>query len=256
MWGYTGYSHRKDYRMVLLEPILIMRGNISRRDGTMNIVRHYQSRLAHVVSEPDTGIYNAINKGIALATGQVIGILNSDDICCEGSLAAVVNNFNISDADIVYGNIEKLRVLNGKEYHLPARPDISKMQETMSLLHPATFVKHSVYKEKGMYDERFRISADYEFLLRCLTKGVNFHYLDRALTVFSMQGASNISCTSYEEGYQVLQLYNTGHQAAMKKLIGKCKRKRFIRNLVWGTASLFGMKRALERRLVKKWSAK
>ncbi len=223
-------------------------------DGTVDIIQRYESQLHYWVSEPDGGIYQAMNKGLAKATGHIIGILNADDYYLPDALQTVATAHQQQTANIYYGHMKKLMEINGKSYFKPAAPNLSLMQQTMSILHPATFVCKKVYDEIGGFDEQYRISADYEFLLRAYTKGYHFQHIEQALTVFRMGGVSNLNCDSYREGYQILKQYNTGHQQAMKQLIGRCERKRRLRKIINTLANSLGLQRMLQRRQEKKWS--
>lgn len=159
-------------------------------DRTMEIVQRYKGKIAKIISESDEGIYDAMNKGIALSTGHIIGILNADDWYENDAVERVVACFEKNDSDIVYGDI-RFVWSDDKIEDAPKTKELSELWCSMVVRHPATFVKQEVYQSMGRYDTRYPIAADYEFILRCYTRGVKFSYLPYALTNFRMNGVSN-----------------------------------------------------------------
>lgn len=222
-------------------------------DGTLDIIKKYESKITQLVSEKDSGIYNAMNKGLALANGEIIAILNADDYYYPETIQWVADQFDQSKADVVYGDLTKLRVLNNKQYFKTIQPDINLMEQTMPIFHPATFVKKEVYDKVGRFNENYQLSADYDFIYKTYKAGFQFDYLPKTLTVFRIGGATAVNCRTYEEGYQILKSYQSPHAPEMKNLIGKCKRKNTIRKIANTLISLFGLKSWNEKRLVKKW---
>lgn len=222
-------------------------------DGTLDIIKKYESKIHTFISEKDTGIYNAMNKGLKLAKGDVIAILNADDYYYPETIQLVVNQFEKSKVDVVYGNMTKLRELNGQEYLKEVQPDITLMEKTMPIFHPATFIKKAVYDKMGGFNESYQLSADYDFIYRVYQAEFQFDYLPKSLAVFRIGGASNINCNSYKEGYQILKSHNSPYAGEMKRLITKCQFKNFLRTIVTFWITLFGLKSWNERRLAKKW---
>lgn len=222
-------------------------------DKTLEIVERYKSSISKVVSEKDSGIYNAMNKGLKLATGQIIALLNADDYYYPETIELVVKQFEQNNADVVYGDLTKLRVLNGQEYLKDLKPDIRLMEKTMPIFHPSTFIKKHVYDKIGGFNESYKLSADYDFIYKAYKAEFTFDYLPTSLAVFRIGGASNTNCNSYKEGYQILKSYQSPFSGEMKKLITKCKFKNFMRSIVSGGIKLFGLTKWNEKRLVKKW---
>ena len=222
-------------------------------DGTLDIIKKYKSNIDTFISEKDTGIYNAMNKGLKLAKGDVIAILNADDYYYPETIESVVNQFESSSADVVYGNMTKLRELNAQEYFKEVEPDISIIEKTMPIFHPATFIKKKVYDAVGEFNEVYRLSADYDFIYRVYKSGFQFEYLPKSLAVFRIGGVSNVNCNSYKEGYQILKSHNSPHAPAMKSLITKCQIKNLLRSTFSFGITLLGLKSWNERRLARKW---
>src|SRR5207253_2106103 len=141
-----------------------------------------------------------MNKGIAMATGDVIGILNSDDRYLSGALTAVEAAFRSGDADIVYGDTET--VYDGEtRIHLA---NLSEIRDRMSVGHPACFVRRAAYAKWGVFDPRYRIAADYDFLLRCYLGGARFTHVDQVLARFHYGGVSSgATATSRHEVFEI-----------------------------------------------------
>lgn len=150
------------------------------------------------ISEADNGIYDAMNKGINMATGDVIGILNSDDFYTNPMvIKTVVTVFETKDCDAVYGD---LVYVNAKDKHKVVRTwnageyEASKFRFGWMPPHPAFFVKRHVYEEHGLYDTSLRTSADYELMLRFLYRHkIPVAYLPQCLVCMRTGGHSNAS---------------------------------------------------------------
>ncbi len=143
-------------------------------DGTLDIIERYKDKIAKVVSEKDGGIFDAFNKGIAMATGDIVGILNSDDFYASDSVIQdVMEKFAASSADTVYGDLEYVdpvdtsKVIRGwkaGEYRK------SRFRSGWMPPHPTFFVKRSLYDRYGGFNTWMKISNDYELELRFLYK--------------------------------------------------------------------------------------
>ncbi len=142
-------------------------------DGTLAIINEYADRIAHIISEPDKGIYDAMNKGIALATGDVIGILNSDDFYPHSEVISnVVKVFERNpDIDMVLGNVE---FVNPDNLQQVVRQYSSfnfspwKLRFGFMPAHPAAFIKKSAYDLVGKYKLGYIIAADFDMFVRLL----------------------------------------------------------------------------------------
>ena len=223
------------------------------KDNTLNIIKKYEDKIAQFISEKDSGIYNAMNKGLALTKGEIIGILNADDYYFENILQQVVDVFSTSQSDIVYGNIVKLRTIQSKDYLKEVAPNISLMERTMPIFHPATFVKKSVYEKIGNFNEKYKLSADYDFIYRAYKNNIKFEYIPQPLTVFRVDGISSINCQSYKEGYKILVSNGSPYDKEMKRLVLKCKIKTLFRTIFNFFIRIFGLTKWNEKRLINKW---
>lgn len=137
-------------------------------DGTLGILQKYQNKIKYI-SEPDTGIYDAMNKGIALATGDIIGILNSDDVLFDKEIIdKVVNSFS-SDVDCVYGNVILVNESNKiVRNYSSANFKLKDFEFGHMPPHPSFYVRKEEFQKFGHYNTSFKISADYDLLLRFL----------------------------------------------------------------------------------------
>ena len=163
-------------------------------DGTREMIEAYAEQHKNVkwVSEKDNGIYDAINKGIRLATGDVIGFLHSDDVLYSpDSIGQIAAAFEQNQADVVYGDLQYMRgnkvVRRWKSNAFNPRA----LKYGWMPPHPTVYVRREVYQQVGEYDSWFRISADYDMILRIFTAGYNTHYIPEVLVCMETGGASN-----------------------------------------------------------------
>ncbi len=168
-------------------------------DGTLKIVEKYKDRIDKIVSEPDEGIFDAMNKGIKMATGEVVGILNADDFYASPRvLKKVVEKFRATKADCLWGDLVYVgpdnteRVIRRWESS-PYRG--GKFQKGWMPPHPTFFVKKEIYEEYGGFNKKFRkVSADYELMLRFLEKHkIKSAYIPEVLVKMRGGGNSNRS---------------------------------------------------------------
>jgi len=204
-------------------------------DGTREMIESYAKAHKNVrwVSEPDDGIYNAINKGIKIATGDVIGFLHSDDVFNSAdSIEQIAHAFDESGADIVYGDLQYVRA--GKV----VRRWQSNAFHPRSLKygwmppHPTMYVRREVYAQVGPYDEWFRISADYDMILRLFQADYKTHYIPFVLVSMETGGASNkdtkARLSKTQEDFLVLKKNHVG--AGL--LTVACKQLRKIKQFI------------------------
>jgi len=148
---------------------IVVDGNSA--DGTVEVIKKYESKFRGCmrwISEPDKGIYDAMNKGISMASGDVISILNSDDLYFDQYvLEEISNTFKETDADLVFSDVYYFSNKCGSEKFIRkwfGRPGCISLGWIPP--HPGVFVKKHVYQSKGLFDTSYSIAADYDFLLR------------------------------------------------------------------------------------------
>lgn len=175
-------------------------------DRTLDIVDKYKNSMAIIQSETDSGVYDAMNKGISLTTGDIIGIINSDDWYEPDLFVEVRKSFIESNADVVHGKLNSIHNDGKVETH--GTDNIEKIRYTMNIYHPTLFVKREIYKMYGMFDLRYKIAADYDFVLRLFVNNISFFYLDRIFTNYRSGGLSDryyLKCA--EEVKRISQSY-------------------------------------------------
>lgn len=165
-------------------------------DGTMDIIRSYRDKITRIVSEPDNNHFEAMNKGIGLATGDIIAFLHSDDIFeSENIVEKVMNVFLNTNVDCVWGDLVYV------SKHNPAK--VVRYWRSCSYKrnlflygwmppHPTLFVKKSIYEKYGYFNTHLPISADYELMIRFLHKhGIIGYYIPEILVRMRTGGLSN-----------------------------------------------------------------
>lgn len=159
-------------------------------DGTLDIIKKYEDKITYWVSEPDNGLYDAMNKGIRIASGEIIGIINSDDWYNQGAFEEVVNCFAKSDCEIVYGDMITVADTGVLLRKCAAKINQDHIYFRMIYSHATVFVKRYVYEKYGVFDCRYKIVADYDAMLRFYSQGVVFTYLPFDVAFFRIGGVS------------------------------------------------------------------
>lgn len=168
-------------------------------DGTTDIFAQYGESIDLVISEPDTGIYNAINKGIANCQGSLIGLMHAGDRYIGDIFAEIVSLHDVDPEAILYGAIKTMK--NGV-FSAVWGWNHNELVNGM-IPHLGCFVPISVYRRYGMYDESYRIAADYDAFLRFYKAGVKFVFIDRIVCEFNLDGISSRSSLTAEETYKI-----------------------------------------------------
>lgn len=155
-------------------------------DGTVKIIRKNASVVTKWISENDSGISDAFNKGIDMCSGEIIGLVNSDDWLETRAVEVAVKS--ISDADLVYGEVqfwfnEKLATVT-KSDHL-------KLRMGMTIAHPACFVRKDLYRRFGKFNLKYKVAMDYDLMMRFLHHGASFQKVNMILTNMRTEGVSD-----------------------------------------------------------------
>ena len=161
-------------------------------DGTMDAIRRYEQSISFFLSEPDKGIYDAMNKGIDAATGELIGFINGDDYYAENAISEIACTYEATGADVIYGDLMLVDV-NGKQRHenySKSVADIDEFYFRMMIPHSGTFCKTELQKKYKM-DVGYQIASDYKFLLQLYHEKKKFVYVGKILSFFYMGGISN-----------------------------------------------------------------
>ena len=195
----------KDYEHIIVDGLS--------KDGTMQIVKQYEEKYEgklKYISEKDTGLYDAMNKGIKMATGDVIGILNSDDIyASENTLKIIADRFNETNCDGTYSD---LIFMDEETMTKPQRIWKSakgKLKNGWHPAHPTLYLKKEVYDQIGLFDLQFRIVADYDFMIRMMkNENIKLEYINEVLIHMRAGGTSTAGLKGYvknlKESHKVL----------------------------------------------------
>lgn len=167
-------------------------------DDTLKIVDRYKSNISKVISEKDDGIYDAINKGIALTTGEILAILHADDFYADNTvISEIVDTFTKQQVEAVYGN---LQYVDREDTNKIKRNWISGIYSKQNFLqgwmppHPSFFAKKECYTKFGVFNTTLKSAADYELMLRFLYKhNCSVAYIPKVLVKMRVGGKSNVS---------------------------------------------------------------
>lgn len=187
-----------------IEYIIIDGGS---RDSTIDIIEKYQEKIDYWVSEPDNGIYHAMNKGIELCSGDLIKLINADDRLTENSVDLAVENYNKLKDDttdfIICGHLD---IIDDKSNIIGVGDEKSLIKFFDSFLHPSWYVPVYIYEKYGPYSLQYSISSDYEYYMRLKSRGVNVNFLKFPLAQYRKNGASS-GFGGVPQVYQINRIY-------------------------------------------------
>lgn len=197
-------------------------------DNTVSIAKEYEEAFQgrmKIVSEPDDGIYYAMNKGISMATGELIGIVNSDDYYEKEAVALMVENRTEADYQILYGFQRVLR--DGKEASICIHHHTNL--DYQMITHPTCFVTKKLYEDLGVFNTSYKYSADYEFMLRMYHGGkVEFTPVYEVISNYALGGASG-TVMGYRETNRLKYEYHLISKARYRFVDVKCAINIFLR---------------------------
>lgn len=204
------------------------------KDGSLELIQDFQKVHDNIklISEPDNGIYDALNKGIRHATGEIIGFIHADDMLASNWVVSnIVDHFD-DDVAGVYGDlhyitsVEPFKIIRNWKSE-PFRPEL--LRQGWMPAHPTLFLKKSIYEQYGSYKLDYRIAADYDFMLRIFKDStLKFKYLPEVITKMRVGGASNKSLKNLiqktKEDYRAIKINNIGGLSTLiKKNLSKIK---------------------------------
>lgn len=193
-------------------------------DGTVDIINQYQGRVTKIVSERDHGMYEAINKGIRLATGDIVGLVHSDDFLFDNHVISdVVEKFEETGADFLYGDGV---YVNANSINKPVRNWIGGSYHKWKVglgwlpLHPTCYIRKDVMMREGLYDESYKIAADSDLLFRYLyMSNLKVTYFKRKIIRMRMGGLSTDSEKRKQMWDEDIRMYRShGRWAIPSKL--------------------------------------
>lgn len=168
-----------------IEYIIIDGGS---NDGTLDIINKYNSYISKWTSEPDKGIYDAMNKGVLLSSGEIIGTLNSDDWLNSDSIKIISELYLQTNFEIFAGAIQLWNKLEKDKIIFSSTKYLKKY---MSINHPTTYITKKTYENYGLYSTKYKIASDYDFILRLFLCKTNFIVSDIIISNMSLGGVSD-----------------------------------------------------------------
>lgn len=183
-------------------------------DGTMDIVNEYRNQITKIISESDHGMYEAINKGIRVAQGDVIGLIHSDDFFYDNHVVSrIVEKMKETGADFLYGNG---LFVNSEDTKKVVRNWVGGRYRTWKVrhgwlpLHPTCYIRREVMNKRGLYNETYRIAADSDLLFRYLLGGdITVAYLDEYMVRMRMGGMSTDSARRKHMWHEDVRMYQS-----------------------------------------------
>lgn len=194
------------------------------KDNTLNIVKKYEKEFKDklkIISEKDKGLYDAMNKGIKMATGDIIGIINSDDVIANKNVFKhIAKNYNKS-TDILYGNL----IYCDSNLNMAVRDYISgkKGGSAWCPAHPTMYIRKEVFERIGYYNLDYKVAADYDMMVRLNKSNCKFQYLDEYMVLMRLGGVSNGFkgyINSFKDAYKILKINNVSF--AFIKTFNRC----------------------------------
>lgn len=197
------------------------------KDGTVDVIQHYSNRINRWVSEPDKGIYDAMNKGIKLATGDYLIFMNADDIFADDDVLQKVADRLDPNSDVIYGNW-RTTTEYGTYANKPAL--LSTLNKKFGLSHQAIFVKVCLLKQVP-FDLQYKYSGDYNMISSYYLSGKKFQYVDVEIAEVSINSGATFNHfeKSVKEHYKILATRGLGNPYEMRWLITRKRVVRFMK---------------------------
>lgn len=196
-------TNRKDVQYVIIDG--------ASTDGTVDIIKSYGDKVSKFVSEPDEGLYDAMNKGVGLSDGEYIAFINADDYYVDGELGKVIKELYEKKPDVLYADLDYID--NERTVKRCWRPGLFRAENLSDLWippHPTTFMTRELFTSAGGFNLSYRLAADYDLMLRVLSMSKKVHYLDTVLVKMRLGGETNISWSNiYEQNLEIARSYKS-----------------------------------------------
>ena len=182
----------QDYRDI--EYIVVDGGST---DGTLDIINRYKNKIAKVISEPDNGIYDAMNKGLRSSTGDIIATLNGDDMYAEKTTVSQMAEFiQHNGLDAAYGDliyVDRRDTGHVKRFWQPGRYKKGAFSHGWVIPHPTFFCRKEIYEKFGYFNDTLQIAADFELMLRLVEKHqIKIGYMEKVIVKMGTGGRANV----------------------------------------------------------------
>ena len=215
-------------------------------DGTLDIIKKYENRITKLISEPDNGIYDALNKGIELSSGDIIGFLHADDVfACNNAIEKVAKKFLLYPVRVIYSDLEYVKKKNlDKVFRYWKAGSYKNISFSFGWMppHPTLFVRREIYEQYGKFNTSYKIAADYDLILRLLGKHkIPSTYIKEVLVRMRIGGTSNMSIKNILkksiEDYLILRRNKIGFPLLTVILKNLLKVRQFIYPLFFRSGS-------------------
>lgn len=196
-------------------------------DGTLDIIKSYEEKINHLISESDQGIYDALNKGLQKCTGDIIGFLHSDDIFNnQYVISEIIQTFKINNCDATYGDLVYVAKVDPSiiiRFWKSSNFELKNFKYGWMPAHPTLFLKKEVYNNFGHFNIKYQIAADYDFILRTLASGtLKCIYMPIVVTKMKTGGASNKSLKNiWKKSFEDWTALKENHAGGIYTLIAK-----------------------------------
>jgi len=192
-------------------------------DGTLSIIDRYKDQIDKIISEPDKGLYDAMNKGIKEASGEFVYFLNSEDILLhENVISVVAKKLKHSKEDIIYGDILLANKKIGNGY-LTQQNKVNKFYFfKQTLAHQSVFTRKTAFDKIGDYKSNYKVVSDFEWFLRALKSDLTFKHIDIIVAMFFLGGISsdpNQNAIFFKERNEVVKTYFTGYEMFLYNIL-------------------------------------
>ena len=166
-------------------------------DGTMEILNNHSDSISKIISENDKGVYDAMNKGLDICTGDVVGFLNADDFYANNTIVSqIVDRLQANDLDAIYGDlvyVDRFDTSKIVRYWKPGNYKKNAFFDGWVMPHPTFFCRKNIYLKHGYYNDNFKIAADFELMLRFIEKHkIKIGYLPEIIVKMRTGGKANI----------------------------------------------------------------
>jgi glycosyltransferase involved in cell wall biosynthesis len=200
-------------RQAELEYIVIDGGS---QDRTLEIIQRYAKDITLIISEKDRGVYDAMNKGLRHATGDVIGIINADDWYNDQAFKIIEQAFTeYPETEIFYSPIHNY--FNGEYLNTFSPGHLDRLPFKFTINHPSCFVRRSLYDCVGEFNLAYRIAADYDFILRAYQAGRVFRAIETPLVSYSLNGMSGKPMSKFQQIHESWRVGSTNEPPEIKK---------------------------------------
>ena len=201
-------------------------------DDTGRIIEKYRNQITCLISEPDTGIYNAMNKGLHNAHGDILLFLNAGDVLFNEAVIEkaghIIDQYTDRDIDVFHGKAIMYDEVSGDGYMWASGPYSRFKAFRGAIPHPSTFYSRAAFEKNGIFDEAYKIAGDYEWLVRAVMKNrMAFAYIDLISAVFYKGGISNTPDWAQhlkKEKKKIIKKYYTGFQMLTYRVLNRLRK--------------------------------